>query len=116
MEHTAIVCTRKEAEAISLILRELRTAQAKHPRWVNDPIHAAAIMAEEAGETVQAAINMSYAGGSPVAMVREAAQTGAMAVRILANLMAGNYDLITHYADDAMTEAAQAGEAKWARN
>jgi len=78
-----------EQQAIDLILRELTSAMAKHPDWPSDPIHAAAVLGEEAGETIQAALDMVYDDAPEARLIAEAAQTGAVAIRILMN--AGNY-------------------------
>jgi hypothetical protein len=45
-----------------------------------------AIMVEEAGETLRAALNAEYHEGSVEDIRREAIQTGAMVVRLLSNL------------------------------
>lgn len=72
-----------DTEAITLILDEVKRARGIHPGWPSDPIHAAAVLAEEAGETVQASLDLVYHNGSRNAIVAEAVQTGAMAVRLL---------------------------------
>lgn len=69
-----------------MILTELRHAKAKWPMWVSDPVHAASILGEEAGETVKAANDFTYSGGELQDMADEAAQTFAMAIRLLAGL------------------------------
>ena len=79
--------------ALALIARELIRAQQKHPGWPNDPVHAAAVVAEEAGELVQACLDMTYGvpPGHPRhfeiedAAFNEAVQVGAMAVRFMLN-------------------------------
>lgn len=73
-------------EAISQINDELAAAEKKHPTWPTDIIHASAILNEEAGELTQAAIDYHYDIGSLEAIRREAAQVGAMAIRVLINL------------------------------
>jgi NTP pyrophosphatase (non-canonical NTP hydrolase) len=75
-----------EQKALDLILSELDKARAKHPGWPVDVLHAAAILAEEAGEVVKASIDMTYAGGSIESVRKELAQTGAMCLRMLVNL------------------------------
>ena len=40
-------------DSIALIEEELIRARDKFPKWPVDPIHAAAIVSEEAGELVQ---------------------------------------------------------------
>ena len=73
-------------EALGMILRELRQADEQHPGWPHDPVYGAAIMAEEAGEAIQAALDHHYKGGSLLHLKVELAQTGAMAIRALLNL------------------------------
>ena len=65
------------------IVSELRCAEAKFPRWPNDPVHGAAIVAEESGELVKAAIDWYYGRGKPKDVEGEAIQTAAMAIRFL---------------------------------
>lgn len=78
--------TPREKEALTAILHELKAAKAKHGPWPTDPVHAAAVLAEEAGETVQAALDWTYENWDRQHehMLVEAAQTGAMAVRMIA--------------------------------
>ncbi len=73
------------AEAIELVYRELERAREKFPHWPTDPIHAAAIVAEEAGELVKAALDYTYLEGTHEDMDKEAAQTAAMGIRFLMN-------------------------------
>jgi len=75
-----------ETEAMAQIQAALARAREKHPGFPIDPIHAAAIMGEEAGETLKAAIDYSYHGGAALAIAEEAAQTAAVAIRILVSL------------------------------
>ena len=74
-------------EIIELIRAEVERAMQKHPAWPNDPVHAAAIVSEEAGELTRAA-NRFYCRdyGTVEEMEKEAVQTGAMAYRFLLNL------------------------------
>lgn len=65
------------------VLTDLDSAQAKFPEWPKDHIHKAAIVAEEAGELVQAALKHRYEGGRYYDMHSEALQTAAMAIRFL---------------------------------
>lgn len=74
-------------KAIELIFAELRKAEAKHPGWPTDPIHAVAILIEEAGEATQAAIDMTYGDGSKEHLIEELAQAGAMAIRAMLHLI-----------------------------
>lgn len=73
-----------------LFIAELVRAEKKHPVWPTDIVHQAAIVAEEAGELLQAANNMLESGdeyGFDLSHIRtEAIQTGAVALRLLINL------------------------------
>jgi hypothetical protein len=73
---------------ISDVLAELERARSMWPHWPVDPIHAAAVVSEEAGELVQAANDYSYSGGDIERMRAEATQTTAMGLRFLAGLAA----------------------------
>lgn len=73
-------------EIIEQILLELERAESKHPEWPKDMIHAAAIVAEESGELVQAALQHKYEKGELHPLSVEASQTATMAVRFLKNL------------------------------
>lgn len=75
-------------EILAALGREVTRAEKKHPTWPTDPIHAAAILAEEASEVVKAALQVVYEGGSLAALIEELVQTGAMAVRFLENTRA----------------------------
>ena len=68
------------------IIQELEKAKAKWPAWPTDPIHAASVLSEEAGELVQACNDFCYSGGSAEQMEIEARQVGAMALRFLENI------------------------------
>jgi len=71
---------------VLLIESELHIAKHKHPDWPTDPVHAAAIVAEESGELIRAAIQLKIEKtGSLAALEREAIQTIATAVRLLEN-------------------------------
>jgi len=72
--------------AIDAILNELFRAERLHPLWPDDPVHAVAVLAEEAGEAIRAANDMKWKGEDTVKLRRELIQTGAMAVRCLINL------------------------------
>ena len=76
----------KAEAAIDLIFNELEAAEKKHPHWPEDKIHAVAIMSEEAGESMQAAIDCTYANGDLERLKKELAQTGAMCIRALMHL------------------------------
>ncbi len=76
----------EEKYAIQAILAELDLAKGLFPEWPHDPIHAVAVMAEESGEAVQAALQWAYGGGSKAEFEKELVQTGAMVLRCLENL------------------------------
>lgn len=76
----------KKEKVIDAIFNELIKAEAKHPGWPDDKIHAVAIMIEAAGEAMQAAIDCVYSGGDIELLRKELAQTGAMAIRALIHL------------------------------
>jgi len=74
------------ASGLQLIIEELARARAKFPWWPKDPIHAAAIVAEEAGELVKDALQMVYEPDKPHNIAKEAIQTAAMALRFLLSI------------------------------
>ena len=81
------VLLRWRAAGLNLVVAdELEQAERVFPSWPVDPIHAAAIVAEEAGELVQAALQFRYQDGSKEAMRREAIHTIAMGIRFLVEL------------------------------
>jgi hypothetical protein len=73
---------------------ELRRAKRQFPNWPDHPAAQAGIVNEEAGELMKAALEWKYQRGrSPDeqkvqqdAMIQEAIQTAAMAIRFLENL------------------------------
>lgn len=74
------------------IIEEYFSAKDKFPAWPADKIHAAAVVAEECGELVKAAVDHEYPecrkdGRDTVdQMRREAIQTAAMCIRFLEGL------------------------------
>lgn len=78
----------EKANPIDMIYAELRKAEEKHPDWPDDLIHAVAILTEEVGEAMQAAIDCTYAKGDVEHLKKELAQCGAMAIRALKKLCA----------------------------
>jgi hypothetical protein len=78
-----------EAEALAAIVTRLNEARGPHPSWPADRIRQAAIMAEEAGESVKAAIDAHYHGGSYQDLFWEVQQTAAMCLRILCDAPTG---------------------------
>lgn len=69
---------------IRIVLAEVNRARKVHPLWPTDPIHAAAIVAEESGELVRASLRVTYEGGTPDEITREAMHTAATCIRLLA--------------------------------
>lgn len=67
------------------IIGEVQMAEEKHPEWPKDHIHGAAIVAEESGELVQAALQHTYEKGQYYKMHKEAIQTAATCLRFLKN-------------------------------
>jgi NTP pyrophosphatase (non-canonical NTP hydrolase) len=72
--------------AVKAILKELDRATKKFPEWPTDPVHAAAVVGEEAGELTRAALQFNWECGPSLAMMDEAIQTGAMALRFLMHI------------------------------
>lgn len=73
---------------LTAVLDAIRTelvdrAEAKFPEFPTDPIHAAAIVAEEAGELIKATLQATYEGHGWGEAYNEAVETGAMALRFL---------------------------------
>lgn len=83
-----------QAEIIDEVIAELNRARTKFPTWPDDPIHAAAVVAEESGELVQAALQACYEQKKDGALFQaqlanvkqEAIQTAAMAIRFLVSM------------------------------
>lgn len=72
--------------ALFQIAAEFQRAVNKHPNWPTDVIHQAAIVGEESGELIRAALQESYEHGHNDESRKEAVQTGAMALRFLAGI------------------------------
>lgn len=70
---------------MNLILKELSYAETDHPDWPCDPIHGAAIVAEEAGELVQASLQYIYEQKPKSRMIVEAIHTAVTAFRFIKN-------------------------------
>jgi NTP pyrophosphatase (non-canonical NTP hydrolase) len=72
------------------ILNELKKAKKKFPNWPDHMVSRAAIVAEEAGELVRAALQFKYERSDRESQIlelrKEAIQTAAMAIRFLENL------------------------------
>jgi len=69
------------------VIKELITARLKFPNWPNDPLHAVAILQEEAGELMKAVLEHTYEPykSSREDVRKEAIQTAAMCFRFLAS-------------------------------
>jgi len=75
---------------ISEVLEEVERATSKFPTWPTDPLHAAGVLQEEAGELMKAVLQGTYEPhklSSAYDEVRkEAVQTAAMAIRFLMSM------------------------------
>lgn len=72
------------SEIIADIEKELDAACRKFPSWPADPLHALAVLGEEYGELVRAALQRTYDRNVSAADVRaEAIQVAAMAIRFI---------------------------------
>jgi len=71
---------------VGLVFEELRRAERKFPGFPTDPVHAAAILAEEVGELQQACLQWTYECGTFEDVTKEAVQSAAMALRFLFNM------------------------------
>jgi len=71
---------------LAQIFSEIDRAEKLHPDWPTDPIHQAAIVAEESGELLQASLNRDEQKGTKRQMIIEATHTAAMAIRFLKNI------------------------------
>ena len=67
------------------VLLELERARRLHPAWPTDIVHAAALMTEEAGETLKEANNyyFGHKGGTLASIRQETLETMATCVRLL---------------------------------
>jgi NTP pyrophosphatase (non-canonical NTP hydrolase) len=97
-------------------MNELAKAEAKHPEWPTDPLHAIAIIGEEFGELTQAVLQVTYEPGKSLItdVRREAVQTAAMALRFLQSMDAYVYadDTNTHRQGNALpVPGAEEGRA-----
>lgn len=72
--------------ALAMILNECDRAEKLHPDWPRDPVHQIAILCEESGEALQAALNCQEGKDSKKHLVTETVQTAAMAIRFLKNI------------------------------
>lgn len=77
--------THDEVVAVGLVLNELIASKRAWPEWPSDLVYGAAVVAEEAGELVQAALNAHYKGANPELSKSEAEQTAVTAIRFISN-------------------------------
>ena len=81
-----------KADIVDDILRELKRAKKKHPNFPDHIVARAAIVGEEAGELIRAALNYKYEYDSDpesnqkYEMRKEAIQCAATCIRFLENL------------------------------
>lgn len=74
-----------EVIALGMVINEMSMAKDQHPEWPTDQVYAAAIVAEEAGELVQAALSAHYKGEPLVHTRTEAMHTAVAAIRFMVN-------------------------------
>jgi hypothetical protein len=72
-------------DAFRRITDELDRAEKIHPEWPRDIVYQAAIVTEEAGELLKAALDHKEGKGPSDDIIKEAVQVGAMAIRFLKN-------------------------------
>lgn len=72
-----------DLQTLKKVTQELLRARKLHPFWPEDSIHQAAIVQEEAGELIRAALQHELDGAAKEPMETEAIQTAAMALRFL---------------------------------
>lgn len=76
----------KEEDVIRLVINEIRLAERKHKYWPDDIIHAAAIVSEESGELIRAAVQCELDDGPIDEVRKEAIQTAATCIRLIKNI------------------------------
>ena len=76
----------KMAAIVAAIMHELARAEKKHPNFADGIIDKCAVVCEEAGELIRAALLHKYEGGSINEVETEAIQTACTAIRLLKNL------------------------------
>ena len=78
-------------------MQELDRACEKHPQFPTDIIHQVAVVGEEAGEALRAAMNLAYEDGDVDELKKELVQTAASCIRVLFKIAEGEYEVInTH--------------------
>ncbi len=80
-------------DAVRAALAELERATRKFPTWPTDPLHAVAVLGEEAGELTKAVLQAVYEPhkSTPEDVATEAIQTAAMALRFIESLSRYEY-------------------------
>jgi len=76
----------KTEQIIALIMAEIDRAEQLHPAWPHDLVKASAIVAEEAGEMLQAANDYDESRSGKRQIITEAVHTAATAIRLLKNI------------------------------
>lgn len=71
---------------LAQVMNEIDRAEKIHPVWPRNHIHQCAVVSEESGELLQAALNHDEHKGSKRQMITEAVHTAAMAIRFLKNI------------------------------
>lgn len=75
-----------QADIILEVRAEVKRAETLHPYWPADPIHGAAIVCEESGEAIRAALRLVYEGGTREALRVELIQTAATVLRMVGQM------------------------------
>lgn len=83
IEKISVCCEDFSPSIIKDILLELKKAKKKHPFFPSDAVSMCAIMAEEAGEAIQAANDVYWDNGDVEKFKVELRHTAAMCIRIL---------------------------------
>jgi NTP pyrophosphatase (non-canonical NTP hydrolase) len=83
-----------QLDIVGEILKELERAESIHPEWPSDPIYAASIMMEEAGEVVKAVNDAVEKGSDTEDCKTEAIQAAAMCIRFLKNFETYNWNKV----------------------
>lgn len=91
------VITSIDPEILRAVLAEVERAKAKFPQWPKCIIQSAAIVAEESGELIRAAIQCTYEGGSETDCKMEAIQTACTALRFLEAAANGDHIYLRTY-------------------
>lgn len=80
--------TARHTKAVNMAVEhELNKALEKFPKWPTDFVDSVAIMAEESGETVKAALQYKWEGKPKHEIYKEAAQTAAMCFRVMVHIL-----------------------------